>query len=123
MTAEHHEPGATPTSAQIRSSLQADRSPRNVRGSLPREDHAAFDAAYQEALRRAGDELDLAPLHECVESWRRVAILKADPADYARMMRTAEHIQHVAERGEPTGGISWDDAFTARLRARSTASE
>lgn len=52
MTAQQYQFGATPTPAQIRSSLQADRSPRNVRGCLPSEDHAAFDAAYQEALGR-----------------------------------------------------------------------
>jgi hypothetical protein len=121
MTAQQHEPGATPTAAQIRASLQEDRSPRNVRACLPREDHEAFDAQYREALRRAGEELDLTPLHQCVESWRRLAILKADPADYARMMETAEHVQGLAERGEPTGGTAWDEAFSERLRARIAA--
>ncbi|MEO3853665.1 DUF6247 family protein [Acrocarpospora sp. B8E8] len=120
MTAQPPGPGPRSAPQKIRASLHADRSPRNIRACLPEDDHAAFDAGYREALRRAADELDLTPVHECVESWRRLAILKADPADYARMMQTADRVQQLAERGEPSGGIAFDDAFAERLRARVT---
>lgn len=123
MTAYQHEPGSARSVREIRLSLQADRSPRNVRACLPAADRPAFDAEYSEALRRAGDELDLTPLHECVEAWRRTAILKADPEDYAEMMATAERIQQRSERGEPTGGTPWDDALDERLRARLAAGQ
>ncbi|GAA0967916.1 hypothetical protein GCM10009555_012420 [Acrocarpospora macrocephala] len=120
MTAQPYGPGPRLAPQKIRASLHADRSPRNIRACLPEDDHAAFDAGYREALRRAADELDLTPVHECVESWRWLAILKADPADYARMMQTADRVQQLAERGEPSGGIAFDDAFAERLRARVT---
>ncbi|GAA3442727.1 DUF6247 family protein [Planomonospora venezuelensis] len=118
MTAQHHEPGSARAVRQIRASLQADRSPRNIRACLPAADREGFDTDYREALRRAGDELDLAPLHACVEAWRRTAILKADADDYAQLVQTAERVQQRADRGEPTGGLPWDDAFAERLRAR-----
>lgn len=82
------------------------------------EDLEAFDRQYRDALQRAADDLDLAPLHECVETWWRRAALKADPDDYARMMGRAEEVQRRVELGEPVGGIAWDDAFEARLRSR-----
>ncbi|WP_326820282.1 DUF6247 family protein [Streptosporangium sp. NBC_01756] len=118
MTAQLHGPAVTPTPQEMRVSLRNDRSPRNVRACLPVTDHMAFDEQYREALRRAADELDLTPLHQCMESWRRLAIVKTDPGGYTQMMESAERIQHQVERGESTDGVVWDDAFTERLRAR-----
>ncbi|MFG1826847.1 DUF6247 family protein [Microbispora bryophytorum] len=69
-------------------------------------------------MRKAGDELDLTRLHECVETWRRHAVLKADPDEYARMIERTEETQRRADLGEPTGGIPWDEAFETRLRSR-----
>ncbi|WP_368856968.1 DUF6247 family protein [Microbispora triticiradicis] len=60
----------------------------------------------------------LAPLHECVESRWRHAVLEADQVEYARMIDRAEEIQRRADLGEPTAGIPWDEAFEARLRSR-----
>jgi hypothetical protein len=118
MTAQSHESHHRRTPAEIRAALRADRSPRAIRAALPLEDLEAFDREYREALRSAGDELDLTPLHECVESWRRQAVLKADPLAYAVMVQQAEEIERRAAAGEPIGGITWDDAFEARLRRR-----
>jgi hypothetical protein len=111
MTAHQHEPGPARSAREIRASLKADHSPRNVRASLPQGDREAFDADYREVLRRAGDELDLAPLLDCVGAWQRTALVKADPEDHVRMVETAE-------RGEPVGGTPWDAALEACLRAR-----
>lgn len=118
MTAHPHEPESRRTPEQIRASLQHDRSPRNIRAALPLEDLEAFDRQYRDALQRAADDPDLAPLHECVETWWRRAVLKADPDDYARMMERAEEVRRRVELGEPVGGVAWDDAFEARLRSR-----
>ncbi|GII31089.1 DUF6247 family protein [Planotetraspora mira] len=93
MTAQPHEPHRGRTPAEIRASLREDRSPRAIRAALPVEDLDAFDREYREALRSAADELDLTPLHECVESWWRQAVLKADPLAYAVMVEQAQEIQ------------------------------
>ncbi|GAA4563134.1 DUF6247 family protein [Planotetraspora kaengkrachanensis] len=122
MTAQPHEHHRR-SPARIRASLRDDRSPRAIRAALPAEDLDAFDREYREALRRAGDELDLTPLHDCVESWWRQAVLKADPVAYANMVEQAEDLQRRAEGGEPVGGVPWDDAFEARLRRRTEAGE
>lgn len=105
MTAQQPEPGSARTVVEIRASLQRDRSPRNVRACLSAADREAFDGEYREALRRAADELDLAPLHECVEAWRRTAIVKADSTEWKHIQETAERVQEQAARGEqsPTG--------------------
>ncbi|MEU8278389.1 DUF6247 family protein [Microbispora bryophytorum] len=118
MTAQPHEPGHRPTPDEIRASLRDDRSPRAIRAALPVEDLDVFDRQYREAVRKAGDELDLTPLHECVETWWRHAVLKADPAEYVQMIERAEESQRRADLGEPTGGIPWDEAFEARLRSK-----
>lgn len=118
MTVHPHQPGIGRTRERIRASLRDDRSPRNIRSALPAEDLEAFDRQYREALQKAADELDLTPLHECVESWWRYVVLKTDNAEYTRMLERAEEAQSRLERGEPTGGIPWDDAFEARLRGK-----
>ncbi|GAA1306666.1 hypothetical protein Psi02_24440 [Planotetraspora silvatica] len=123
MTAQPHEPHHRRTPAEIRASLREDRSPRAIRAALPVEALDAFDREYREALRSAADELDLTPLHECVESWWRQAVLKADPLAYAVMTEQAQEIQRRAEAGEPIGGVTWDDVFEARLRRRIEAGE
>ena len=58
-----------------------------------------------------------------IKTWWRHAVLKADPADHARMVERGEEIQRRAELGEPIGGIAWDDAFEARLRDRIATGE
>ncbi|MEN3540814.1 DUF6247 family protein [Microbispora sp. ZYX-F-249] len=118
MTAQPHEPGHRPTPDEIRASQRDDRSPRAVRAALAVEDLDAFDRQYREAVRKAGDELDLTPLHECVETWWRHAVLKADSAEYVQMIERAEESQRRADLGEPPGGLPWDEAFEARLRSK-----
>ncbi|MFF4778739.1 DUF6247 family protein [Microtetraspora fusca] len=117
MTAQPHESGYRRTPEEIRASLRDDRSPRAIRAALPVEDLDAFDRQYREALQKAGDELDLTPLHECVETWWRHAVLKAEPTEYDRMIDRAEEIRRRADLGEPTSGVPWDETFETRLRS------
>ncbi len=118
MATQPHKPRRRPTPEEIRASLRADRSPRAFRAALPVEDLDAFDRQYREALHKAVDDLDLAPLHKCVETWWRHAVLRADPAQYAQVIERAEEIQRRSDLGEPTGGVPWDEAFEARLQTR-----
>jgi hypothetical protein len=114
--AQPHDPGSKPTPEEIRMSLHSDRGPRNIRGWLPATDHEAFDVEYRAALRRAGEELDLAPLHQCVDSWWRLAVLKADPDGYAQMLQTADRLQQLADRGEEIpAGRPWREVLAARV--------
>ncbi|MFC0862551.1 DUF6247 family protein [Sphaerimonospora cavernae] len=123
MTAQHQEPGSIGrTPQQIRTSLRDDRSPRAIRAALPIEDLDAFDRQYRKALRTAADDLDLTPLHECVESWWRHAVLRADPVAYQDMIDQAEEVQRRVESGEPTGGVAWEEV-EARLRRRISAGQ
>lgn len=72
-------------------------SPAEIRAALLPEDRAAFVAAYTGALDEARANLDLTALHDVVESWRRVAALQADRANFARVARRAAELR----TGEP----------------------
>ena len=47
--------------------------PAAIRDALLPEDRAAFQAAYQLALIRAREDLDLTELFQALEHWRRLA--------------------------------------------------
>jgi hypothetical protein len=68
-------PGASP--ATIRSWLATD------------EDRDRFLGDYAAALDRARDELDLTPVQDTIEEWRRIAVLQTDPAGFRRTVRYA----------------------------------
>ena len=72
--------------------------PAAIRAALLPEDQAVFDTAYQHALTRARDELDLTELFHTLEHWRRLALLQRDPARFASIARRAA--QHLS--GTPT---------------------
>lgn len=61
------------------------------------EDRGEFDAAYTAALDEARVSLDLTGLLDLVESWRRVAALQADRANFARIARRTVQLR----TGEP----------------------
>ena len=84
--------------------------PAAIRDALLPEDRAAFQTAYQDALTRARDELDLTKLFQTLEHWRRLALLQRDPARFASIARRA------AERltGTPTS----EDEPLAQTRHR-----
>lgn len=115
MTAQPHSPHRTPE--EIRASLKADRSPRNIRAALPEEDHALFDRQYWHAIDKAKVEYDLTPVNECLTYWWWQAHEKADPAEYADTIARAERAMEYLERGElPPGAVVVDDEYKRRLR-------
>lgn len=63
--------------------------PVAIRDALLPEDRAAFEAAYQQALTQARDELDLSELFETLEHWRRLALLQRDLARFSSIARRA----------------------------------
>jgi len=71
--------------------------PAAIRDALLLEDRAAFETAYEHALSRAREDLDLTELFQTLERWRRLALLQRDPARFTSIARRA------AERltGEP----------------------
>ena len=80
-------------------------SPRMVRAALHPEHHEAFDRAFRAALDEAGRELDLQPVHEVVEHWRRRAWITRDPEQHRRIVRGAveELTGNAPPDGESTG--------------------
>lgn len=64
------------------------RTPAGVRVALQGADRAEFEREYRAAITRAGRDFDLAPVHELVERWWRVAVLAADPVANQRMLQT-----------------------------------
>jgi Family of unknown function (DUF6247) len=84
--------------------------PAAIRDALLSEDQAAFEAAYQQALTRARDGLDLTELFKVLEHWRRLALLQRDPARFASIARRA------AERR--TGAPAPDGEPLAQTRRR-----
>ena len=59
-------------------------SPATIRSFLLPEDRPKFVASYEAALDEARRTLDLTPVHEVIEDWRRVALVQADPARFRR---------------------------------------
>jgi hypothetical protein len=117
MTAQPH--GRYRTPEEIRASLKADRSPKNIRQALPSEDHALFDREYWHALDLAKRDYDLTPVLKFQERWWWTAYHKADPEEYQETIRTAERAMEYLERGEtPPGAVRWDDALNAKMRER-----
>jgi Family of unknown function (DUF6247) len=63
--------------------------PVAIHDALLPEDRAAFQAAYQLALIRAREDLDLTELFQALEHWRRLALLQRDPARFTSIARRA----------------------------------
>jgi hypothetical protein len=84
--------------------------PAAIRDALLPEDRAAFETAYEHALTRAREELDLTELFQTLERWRRLALLQRDPARFASIVRRA------AER--LTGAPVAEDEPLAQTRRR-----
>ena len=86
-------------------------SPRVVRAGLHPEHHEAFDRAFRAALDEAGRELDLQPVHEVAEHWRRHAWITRDREQHRRIVREA--VEELT--GEPPPGGESTRASEARL--------
>jgi len=85
-------------------------SPRVVRAALHPEHHEAFDRAFRAALDEAGRELDLQPVHEVSEHWRRRAWITRDREQHRRIVREAVE--------ELTGNAPPDSEATQASEAR-----
>lgn len=86
-------------------------SPAAIAAFLLPDDRPAFVAAYEAALDEARRTLDLTPVHDVVEDWRRVALVQSDPIHFRRAVRRAAEIVS----GEP---VPADEPFeVTRARA------
>lgn len=82
----------TDQSEPDRHPLAPGATPRAIRAALLETDQQQFDTAYATALVTAREILDLTPLFETLESWRRTALLQSDRAEYARVVRRAAEL-------------------------------
>ncbi|EHR52815.1 hypothetical protein SacmaDRAFT_4638 [Saccharomonospora marina XMU15] len=81
-------------------------SPREIRAALLPDEVAAFDVAYQQALREAAETLSLEALQSTLANWRRIAqMTQADPAAHRRMLQQAERTRRTGE--PPEGAVEW----------------
>ncbi|MFF4128292.1 DUF6247 family protein [Microbispora rosea] len=103
MTAEPHDLLSVRTPEQIVESLQADRTPRNIRACLPPADREYFDRDYRRAMAKATEELDLAPVNALLAHWWHMARMKAT-GEYEAVLERGARIQEQIERGEYVPG-------------------
>lgn len=68
-------------------------SPRSIRASLLPEDVGTFDSEYRHAMAEATETLDLNPVLDLLERWRRVAWSSADPVAHRRMLSSAGRLE------------------------------
>jgi hypothetical protein len=85
-------------------------SPEHIRTALLPEDRGRFDAAYELALTRARESLDLTELFRTLEHWRRTALIQHDPAEFRRVVRRVAELL--------TGQASLADEPLAVTRAK-----
>jgi hypothetical protein len=79
------------------------RSPAAIRAVLLPEEAGDFDREYRQVMREATESLDLTPVLEMLERWRRVAILSQDAERHRRMLDHAERLQ----RGKDLSTEPW----------------
>ncbi|WP_182909571.1 DUF6247 family protein [Microbispora sp. H13382] len=103
MTAEPHDLLSVRTPEQVVESLQADRTPRNIRACLPPADREYFDRDYRRAMAKATEELDLAPVNALLAHWWHMARMKAT-GEYEAVLERGARIQEQIERGEYVPG-------------------
>jgi hypothetical protein len=91
-------------------SARGDLTPRQIRAALLPEEAGDFDREYRRTMAEATETLDLNPVLELLERWRRVAWSSQDPAAHQRMLDTAAALN----AGEPVATESWQQV-KARL--------
>lgn len=89
-----------------------DATPAQIRDALTPPDAAEFDRQWREVMHQATDRLDLTPVHEVLESWRRVAWLTTvrGSQGYQQTMATAEQRLRTGDRG--AGSVPWHQLST-----------
>ncbi|MEU9833582.1 DUF6247 family protein [Streptosporangium sp. NPDC048047] len=113
MTAEPHGLIGIRTPVQILESLKADRSPRNIRACLPSSDRDHFDRDYRQAMAKATEELDLAPVNALLAHWWHMARMKAT-GEYEAVLEHGARIQERIERDEYVPGRPLRDVLAER---------
>ncbi|TQS25793.1 DUF6247 family protein [Microbispora sp. KK1-11] len=103
ITAEPHDLIGVRTPEQIVESLKGDRTPRNIRACLPPADREYFDRDYRQAMAKATDELDLAPVNALLAHWWHMARMKAI-GEYETVLNHGARVQEQIERGEYVQG-------------------
>jgi len=90
----------------------ADATPAQIRHALTPPDAAEFDRQWREIMNQATELLDLAPVHNLLESWRRVAWMTAvrGPHKYQQTMATAE--QRLRTGGRGADSVPWRQLST-----------
>ncbi|MEV4324299.1 DUF6247 family protein [Microbispora rosea] len=116
MTAEPHELISVRTPEQIVESLEADRTPRNIRACLPPADREYFDRDYRRAMVKATEELDLAPVNALLAHWWHMARMKAT-GEYEAVLERGARIQEQIERGEYVPGRPLREVLAERASA------
>jgi Family of unknown function (DUF6247) len=69
-----------------------DPDPRAIREALTAEDVETFEVEYRQAMAQASDTLDLNPVLDLLERWRRFAWSAQDPVAHRRMLAAAARL-------------------------------
>ncbi|MFG2005202.1 DUF6247 family protein [Spirillospora sp. NPDC048911] len=101
MTASAPEPAAAPPGKDLKS----------IRAALLPEDRAGFDSGLRRAMNTAADHLDLAPVHEFIEAWWRIAVFSMDPDKHRAARGTAEALV----RGERVATVDATQMIRRRI--------
>lgn len=84
---------------------------KSIRAALLPEDRGEFDSGLRRAMNTAADHLDLAPVHEFIEAWWRIAVSSMDPEAHRVARRTSEALL----RGERVPTADATDMIRRRL--------
>ena len=86
-------------------------SPEAIRGALPVQQVAEFDAAYDAALSAARQTLRLDQLRHTLRVWRRMALMaEQDPDGHRQLLATVAEVQRT---GQPRpGSVPWTELKT-----------
>jgi hypothetical protein len=86
------------------SPLTASPVPAAIRAGLLGEEVGDFDREYRQVMADATETLDLKPVLEMLERWRRVVLSSRDPEAHQRMLAAADRLR----RGEEHPTESWE---------------
>jgi hypothetical protein len=85
--------------------LTAPAAPAAIRAELLAEEIGDFDREYRQAMADATEGLDLTPVLDTLERWRRIAVSSRNPGAHRRMLAAADRLR----RGEPVPTESWEE--------------
>lgn len=89
-------------------------SPAEIRAFLRSEDVPVFDRQWRDTMSTATRSLDLAPVRQLLEHWRRYAIHRAGlgEAEWAALTERAR--ERFANPPDVSESLSWDDLLARR---------